>query len=99
MDPMYYCKNQSLNVKKNHIHFEIKCLFSLNSRITAVPHKSYSGRSGKVSSQSLSLPDSSLAIAYLNVDPDADLFIHFGGDFLLLGNWYLSGTSVMDNGH
>ena len=78
---------------------KIKCLFSLNSRITAAPHKSPSGRSGKVSSQSLSLSDSSLAIDYLKVDPDADFLIDFGGDFLLLGNWYLSGTSVMDNGH
>ena len=58
---------------------------SLNSRITAAPHKSHSGRSGKVSSQSLSLPgSSSLTIAHLNVAPNADLFIHFGGDFLLL---------------
>ena len=73
--------------------------FSLNSRITAAPHKSHSGRSGRVSSQSLSLPDSSLTIAHLNLDPDADLLIHLGGDFLLLGNLYLSGTSVMDNGH
>ena len=78
--------------------------FSLNSRITAAPYRSHSGRSdkvsgrsGKVSSQSLSLCDSSLTIAYLNVDPD--LLNHTGGDFLLLGNWYLSGTSVMDNGH
>ena len=72
--------------------------FSLNSRFTAAPYRSHSGRSGKVSSQSLSLSDSSLAIAHLNVDPP-DLLIHTGGDFLLLGNWYLSGTSVMDNGH
>ena len=94
MNPKCYCKNQSLKCK---IIFIIKSLFSLISRITAAPHKSPSGRSGKVSSQSLSLSDSTLAIDHLNVD--LDFFIHFGGDFLLLGNWYLSGTSVMDNGH
>ena len=72
--------------------------FSLNSRITAAPYKSHSGRSGKVSSQSLPLSDTSLTIAHLNVDPVADLLIQTGGDFLLLRNWYLSGTSVIDNG-